>query len=44
LATVERFVRDYALFPQPDRTLRRDRGDYEFRRPVFPGWRAKETP
>ncbi len=43
LDDVLRFLRTYGLFPQPDRALRRDRGDYEFRRPVFPGWRKETT-
>ena len=38
LDQVERFIRTYKLALQPDRVLRRDRGDYELRRPLFAGW------
>jgi hypothetical protein len=41
LAAVEKFVQTYRLIPQPDRALRRDRGDYEIRTPVYPGWRKE---
>jgi hypothetical protein len=42
LDTISRFMGSYGLNWQLHRTLRRDRGDYEFRTPVYPGWR-KET-
>ena len=38
LKTVERFFQTQGLVPQPDRALRRDRGDYEILRSVYPGW------
>ena len=44
LATVARFIRAHGLQPQPDRRLRRDRGDYEWRRPVYPGWTRQGDP
>lgn len=44
LSQVERFVHTYGLAGQADRALRRDRGDYELHRPIFPGWsKTKET-
>jgi hypothetical protein len=43
LSTVETFMRTYRLVAQPDKALRHDRGDYEFRRPVYPGWRKETT-
>ena len=42
LTTVEHYVRLNRRVPQAGRVLRRDRGDYEFRRPVYLGWH-KET-
>ena len=41
LATIDRFMGQSRLAPQLHRTLRRDRGDYEFRRPVYPGMALK---
>lgn len=43
LGTIETFMRTYRLVPQPDKALRRDRGDYEVRRPVYSGWREETT-
>lgn len=42
ISTVERYIGYRRLALQPGRTLRRDRGDYEFRKPVYPGL-PKET-
>ena len=42
VATVERFIRSHRLALQPDRLAKRDR-DWEYRRPVFPGWRQGDS-
>ena len=36
--TIGQFTAQSGLLPSVNRQLRRDRGDYEDRRPVYPGW------